>query len=86
MESDPKFSKWSINEWLQRAFEGAVEEGLEEIIQLAAGVSLLRLHRPNLGDAGGEIALQRNGWNIHFYFYHSCQSEVMIRNPMSQLL
>ena len=40
--------------------EGAVEEGLEEIIQAAAALGLAGFERPNFGHAGGELALEGN--------------------------
>jgi hypothetical protein len=35
------------------SLERAVEQGLEEVVQEAAGGGVLRVHRPNLVDAGG---------------------------------
>jgi hypothetical protein len=38
--------------------EREVEEGLEEIVQPAAGGGLLGVHRPNLGNAGRQTGLE----------------------------
>ena len=51
--------------WSQFPPEGAVEEGLEEVIEPAAALGLLRLHRPHLRHTGGELALESEWRNRH---------------------
>jgi len=47
------------------ALEGAVEEGLEKVVQAAAALGLAGFERPNFLDAGGELALEGQGGGGH---------------------
>ncbi len=52
----------------QVTLKRAVEHGLKEIIQAAAGGGLLGLHGADVGHAGGELFLQREWRERHVHF------------------
>lgn len=56
-----------------------MEKRFEEIVKTLAGGGLLGFHSTNLSDAGGELSLERDGWNWDKKVLHDSSVEVWLR-------